>query len=495
MTAQLIDVRACLERGQFRKALALLESSRQHLPGDNVSQENLELALQAYNRIQWLPEAKIIVDSFNREDNLHPDARLEVALFHVLTGNHALAESSFRQALKANPKSRLFASELAIVYEQRGETKKAQDLYEKILADAIKQEGWDAIAARVLSRLTGLRALKSEELKAVRSAAVRNKGLSLEPRLWFALARHYLRENSIKNEIECLERANKLSEKEYLESGQAYSVDFVANQTQKLLSTYTRKKPDWMPDFEPSEKRVIFILGMPRSGTTLLEQILGTHSEIGNSGESRAMNVAMQRFSGVGKLKKAGALTPFKHHRMMKAADYHSIAEYYLRYQHLLTTETVVTDKELSNITRVGLLANLFPGASFIFVKRQPLDVAVSLLQHDLANAPYSTNAVNALVEYENYYARAEHWALLFPEQVFNLEYESLVTEPEKNLKKLFSKIGLPWEEAVLNFYQRSNSVRTPSLSQVRSGLTTNAIEKWKSYKPLLTQAIQYLNR
>ena len=453
------------------------------------------LRLKVFNRLQWLIEGSAVVVEFQDCQDILAEEYLEIALFYVLSGQIEQAECFMRQAMALDKRSVLFASELAILFEQQGEREKALAIYNKILASMLARNKIDAVGARVLNRLAGLRSLDDAEIIKISSLCSKYADGELGVRLLFGLSKCYSKVADINSEIACLEKANRLADQLNECQLGAQTVETSRLRLRAIRLLFDEAAPSWMPDYPTSDQSPVFILGMPRSGTTLLEQILGAHSSIGNAGESRAMGIAFKRRL----LNKAtlpedkGSDLPFLRYKTLDQEDGKAIIDYYDRYQALFSDKAVITDKELSNIDRVGIILRLYPKAKFICVKRHPLDVCASIMQQDFSIAYFSASSIKIAKEYEIYYDKAMHWQNIFPRSMITIEYETLVSDFEKTTLKLMDFLGLPWEDAISRFYERGNSVRTPSLSQVRSPINSMAIGKWMRYRKLLQPAEDYL--
>ena len=173
--------------------------------------------------------------------------------------------------------------------------------------------------------------------------------------------------------------------------------------------------------------------------------------------------------------------------------QYSQLIEYYCSYQRLISGSEIVTDKELGNIMWVGLLANLFPSSKFIYIERNSLDNCTSILQKNFSGAAYSCDPLHILQAQELYKDKADFWQELFPDRFVKINYEALVTDFENSAKTLFDALEISWEDGVLEFHKRVNSVRTPSISQVRNPINTRQKDKWRSYQFLLSPAIEQM--
>ena len=490
------DINDTIAAGDFHDAaykLTLLASNEPRAAGPAKTINYLRL--KVFNRLQWLVEAADAVAELSGSQGLIAEEYLEVALFYVLTGDVEEAEYFMRQAMTLDKRSFLLASELAILFEQQGKREKALSIYNKILKNMLARKKVDTVGARVLNRLAGLRSLTEVEIDQVAALCSKYTGGDLEVRLLFALAKCYAKVGNINNEIDCLEKANRLADRVNESQVGAQTIAASRHRLEAIKALFDQPTPAWLPTYFQSGRAPVFILGMPRSGTTLVEQILGAHSAIGNSGESRAMGIAFQRRLLDKPLlpEDAGSTLPFLRYKALDYEDSKAIISDYDQYQALLSDKPVITDKELSNIDRVGIILKLYPNAKFIYVQRHPLDVCASIMQQDFSQAYFSGSSLKIVQEYEVYYEKAVHWQKLYPNAVSIIEYESLVSDFETNIRTLLDFLGLAWEEAIKTFYTRDNSVRTPSVTQVRSSINSKSVGKWHKYKQLTQPAEQYL--
>lgn len=490
------SISTLIDAGDYHSAAQQLSVLQTSDADCNEQQKTIDyFRLMVYNRLQWLVEASHVVSRLASYKNLGSDDFLEIALFYVLTAKLAPAEEYMKKALSQNKKSALLASELAILYEQQGKSSKALAIYDQIFSRAIKRKVMDSVSVRILNRLTGLRALNDDETKKISALCSKYQNEEREVRLLFGLARSYAKQGDINREIECLEKANRLADVINESQIPSHNIENSRDRLAAIKQLFDKPNPNWQQDFFTSDRSPVFILGMPRSGTTLLEQILGAHSSIGNSGESRGMGIAFQRCLTAKSIlpEDQSSKLPFMRYKTLDFEDSKSIINYYDHYQSLLSDKPVVTDKELSNIDRVGLIKKLYPKAKFICIRRHPLDVCVSIMQHDFSGAYFSASSLKIAQEYEAYYDRATHWHKLYPDSVLIIQYEELVADFETQSRELIKFLGLAWEDAIKQFHKRENSVRTPSLSQVRSAINTQSLEKWRKYGPLIRPAEEYL--
>lgn len=247
------------------------------------------------------------------------------------------------------------------------------------------------------------------------------------------------------------------------------------------------------------DERPVFIVGMPRSGSTLVEQILSAHSKILSTEEvpfiTHAINVAPQVILGkpvdnrnVDIREKQMAELKHEYPQILaQANDKHmsDLAEYYLREVELAAGGSAerITDKQLYNYMHLGFIATLFPNAKIIHCKRHPLDTCISCYFQNFAKANGYTYNLEKLGDYYLIYQRMmEHWKRELPLEIFDVEYADMVNDQEATSRAMIEHLGLDWEEGCLNYRKNDKVVKTASLWQVRQPIYKRSVERWRNY-------------
>lgn len=228
--------------------------------------------------------------------------------------------------------------------------------------------------------------------------------------------------------------------------------------------------------------RPIFILGLPRSGSTLLEQILASHSEIEGTIEqpvmpsiARKAHVKCALEYGGDFLHKIGDLT---------APELAELGQAYVDDGALFRSEGAshFTDKLPFNFLHVGLIQKILPHAVIIDTRRNPMDCGLSLFkQHFTAGVDFSYDQSHIGAYYNQYLTLMDHWDRVLPGRVWRVEYEALVHAPEPHIRKLLDHIGLAFEPGCLSFHKTDRAVRTASSEQVRQPINTRGIGAWRN--------------
>ena len=230
-----------------------------------------------------------------------------------------------------------------------------------------------------------------------------------------------------------------------------------------------------------TDERPTFIVGMPRSGSTLVEQILSSHPDVYGAGEvkylSRALHQLRDRFPSLPKYPQmAEKMTP---------AQMEIVAKNYL--QQLSTgagNAKRITDKLLTNYFFVGLIHLLFPKAKIIHTRRDPVDTCLSgftkLFKDDM---PHSYDLGELGRYYGKYREVMAHWEKVLPEGVLmTVDYENVVADTEKEAKRLIEFLELPWDDKCVDFHKSDRPVKTASVAQVRKPIYSTSVKRWKKY-------------
>lgn len=231
----------------------------------------------------------------------------------------------------------------------------------------------------------------------------------------------------------------------------------------------------------------IFIVGLPRSGSTLLEQILASHSQVEGTRElphvpaiARALMLATDPYGEATYPNPVGALT---------RDEIESLAARYLAdtQPYRLLGRPHFVDKTLANFDHVGLIHLMFPRAAIIDIRRHPLACCFSMYRQFFGTGhPYSYDFAELGRHYRNYCALMQHLDTVLPGRVHRVHYEQLVAEPEAVVRRLLEHCGLPFEAGCLRFHDNRRSVSTLSSEQVRRPIYADAVGQWRHFEPWL---------
>ena len=229
----------------------------------------------------------------------------------------------------------------------------------------------------------------------------------------------------------------------------------------------------------------IFILGMPRSGTSLVHQIIDSHNEVNGVGELNTLNKIIFPFLKDDEKVKNG----------ISKNDLLSIRQQYLDALSRLNVEkNIIVDKMPLNFRYIGFILSSFPEAKIIHMNRNPLATCWSIYKYDFRGNAYSYNQEDIVNYYELYKDLMAFWNKLFPNKIYDVCYEDLTTNQELETRKLLKYCELDWDENCLNFHTNKTVVKTTSSMQVRQKMFQGSSEAWKKYEAYLQPLIKGLS-
>jgi len=232
-------------------------------------------------------------------------------------------------------------------------------------------------------------------------------------------------------------------------------------------------------------KLPVFIVGMPRSGTTLVEQILSAHPSIHGAGELQFMLDLVKSLKKSVPVPSKSHAGRFKHLEHQQISD---LARQYVSDLQALAPEAIrILDKLPGNYLRLGIIFLLFPEARIIHCKRDPMDTCWSCYAQNFERGLNFTNDLENIGHaYRGYLNLMAHWQELFADQILEIQYEDLLEDPDTHSRRLLQHCGLDWHPDVLNFSNQQRPVSTASLWQVRQPLYKTSIGRWKTYQQYL---------
>jgi tetratricopeptide (TPR) repeat protein len=250
--------------------------------------------------------------------------------------------------------------------------------------------------------------------------------------------------------------------------------------------------PDWLADGAagPSmdNKTPIFIVGLPRTGTTLTERILSCHSMVESVGESYFIQIAIKEASRVSSQEHMTAA-------MVEAAaskDIQRIAKSYTNaIKYRFGNKPFYIEKFPENFLYLGFIAKAFPNAKIIHLNRNPMDSCFAMFKQSFFRYAYSLDDLGPY--YLAYHRLHKHWNELLGEQLIEVHYEELVSDQEDTTRRLLAALGLDFEEACLHFEDNVNASNTASTVQIRQKIHTRSVNRWKCFEKQLQSLKRYL--
>ena len=231
---------------------------------------------------------------------------------------------------------------------------------------------------------------------------------------------------------------------------------------------------------------MIFVVGLPRTGTTLLDRILGAHSRVENSGELLAFPFSVHRCLG---LKVRGMMTTDLLSSLGAIQDEELGNAYLECLPDRLLQRSFLTDKNPINFLYAGLIAKALPGARIINIQRNPMDSCFSNFKQLFAPGAYmhSYDLEEMAGYYSAYSSLTGLWKATLGDRYTEIFYEDLVSDSEVQVRRLLTTLGLEWEDNILDFYRRDSSVGSASFAQVRQPVYSSSVGKWRHFGQHLT--------
>ena len=286
-----------------------------------------------------------------------------------------------------------------------------------------------------------------------------------------------------------LQAANAFQIGHFRKSGRVYDPVAHTRRVDGVIATFTPELFARFRGWGIDSERPVFIFGLPRSGTTLIEQILASHSRVYGAGEIGLGRVAFKSLPAAGQGEQA-ALASLE---SISADAFEQIAKQLLsRLQALNASAARVIDKMPDNYLHLGLLAALFPHARFIHCQRDVRDVAVSCWLTGFDKLRWANEPDHIALRIRDYQRLMQHWRKVLPVPILEVSYEAVVADLEGQARRVVAGCGLEWEPACLAFYETRRAVKTASMVQVRQPIYSRSVGRWQKYAdalaPLLSQ-------
>jgi tetratricopeptide (TPR) repeat protein len=255
--------------------------------------------------------------------------------------------------------------------------------------------------------------------------------------------------------------------------------------------------------FEPSTFKPIFIVGMPRSGSTLVEQIMSSHHAVHGAGEFQDLRKLLGVIisdnlapgSDITSTSIGDKIINFSNAYSIPETAFLSLRKQYLDVlSHFNVPESVITDKSLLNFRFIGFILTAFPEAKIIHMKRDARAICWSIYNIYLKGFDFGNDFKDLAGFYGLYTELMDFWHQLFPGQIYDICYEDLTTNQEEETKKLLQYCELDWDENCLSFHKNKRAVKTASALQVRQKIYQGSSEAWKKYEVHLKPLIKALD-
>jgi tetratricopeptide (TPR) repeat protein len=390
-------------------------------------------------------------------------------------GKLAKSEASLRQALKLKPDYTEAYNNLGLTLHSLGKLDEAETCFRQ----ALKLNPDSAKVFKSLSLF--IKYSEVNDIIIAMEKLYKRKDLSDEDQidLGFALGKSFENLREYDKSFNFILQANQLKRGSY-----DYSIQNDHDLFERIKRTFTLDFFASHHGFGNQDRTPIFILGMPRSGTTLVEQILASHPLVFGAGE---LQILANLVSKICTEDAAGKFPECILELGMDGFDRIG-SEYIEKIRKYSNSAQHITDKLPHNFMLLGLINKILPNAKVIHCVRSPMDNCLSIFKTDFMEQlhRYAYDLVEIGQYYNLYLDLMAHWEEVLPEFMYTLKYDEIVSDQQNQIKGLLDFCGLPWDESCLAFHKTERKVVTASLAQVRKPIYKDSVELWKRYEKQL---------
>ena len=401
---------------------------------------------------------------------------------HNNIGTLYLDINKYDEAIKAFLKSVNIKSENFIAHYNLGIAYKAIGNFNKSISSlntAIKLYPNFFKAHRALSQLVKYKK-NDKHFKVLKNLYAETKNNSSgKMEISFALGKAYEDIKDFSNAMKCFDAGNEIRRKNI-----TFSIEKEKKEFSEIKNLFKSKEINYNKIIPDKKKSVIFILGMPRSGTTLVEQIISGHPKVFGGDELIFFNDLIKKNFYINDTLSSEYVLKSNIENLKK------IGKNYIDSIKSLSSKSVITDKLPINFKWIGFIKLILPNSKIVHCVRNPKDTCLSIYKNYFTNNElnYAYN-YNELVDFYNLYTDLmKFWNDLYPNYIINFEYEKLILEPKYEIKKLIKFCDLKWNDDCLKFYNNKRAIKTASDVQVRNKIYNNSVNSWKKYKKYLNK-------
>lgn len=511
----LVSVTDLIEQGKLFKAEALCKKFLQQSP---THAEGMRLLADIALRVGAIEEAEFVLESaieFNPND-----ARLKIDYIQVLRRRQKFEASlaAAKALAKGHVDNPQFQSMYAISQLQVGAYAQAVALFDKVLAllpgDSIthtskghalktwgkQTEAIESYRAAIKNNasygeayyaLSNLKTYQFSDAE-IDSMVTIEKNKALTPAnsvfLYFALGKAFEDRHDWNASFDYYEKGNRVKKIQSSYDAEQMTEELLSQQSFFNKASIERLAHDGYPDAAP-----IFIVGLPRAGSTLLEQILSSHSMVDGTLELPHMLSIAQKLRRKGRQKDSGGYPELI--AELSAQERYDLGKQYIDETKIHRRDApFFIDKMPNNFRHIGLIKAILPNAKIIDARRHPVACCFSGFKQLFAEGQEFSYSLDDISQYYNdYVTLMKHWDEVAPKQVLRVQYENVIANIEGQVNAILDYCGLPFESACLEFHKTERAVRTASSEQVRQPLYKSGVDQWQNFEPYLQPLISKL--
>ena len=382
----------------------------------------------------------------------------------------------YEKANKINNNSPILQINLAGVYQIIGNFKKSKE----ILKEFLNKNPDNAIGHKLLSGIKKYELNDEHQIHMIQTLQKKNINKHDEATLCFALSKSYEDQKNYKKSFEFFKKANDIQKKIMGN----YSINDEIKLFNKIKSVFNKTNLNEYPKHKFKSKDFIFIVGLPRSGTTLAHQILASHSKIYGAGEIVIFDQYMYK-----KIHNEDFTSIFEKYDDIDNKKIQEIVkEIFLKLKFIKTDKNIILDKNPLNFQWLGFIKVLFPNSKIIHCTRDLKDTALSIYKNafDINSIIWSNNQDDIVKYISIYKDLMKFWEQKMPNFIYDLDYKKLVENEEQEIKNLVKFCGQDWEKDCLDFDKKANPIKTVSISQARKPIYKTSLNSNKEYYQFL---------
>lgn len=404
------------------------------------------------------------------------EAQMNLADSYQQAGDIEQASKTYRRVIAEHKHFHIAKYMLANLLKSQGKLDEASTCYQEVMA---LEPGY----TQAHFSYSGIHKYKDRSDPHINSMLdVRKRaGLTDENRIHldFALAKAFEDLEDYTQAFGHLKSGNDLRSREF-----NYDIASDAALVQSIMKAFSRDAISRLRINAETSNRPIFIVGMPRSGTSLVEKILASHSEVHGAGE-------LDYMFGLGTSRFLGESNNFQYQSLDSYAQntFEEVGKTYLERTRLLNDEASrITDKMPFNMMMIGLIKIAMPNAKIVHCVRDARDTCLSVFKQNFTTGNYRfAYDLKTVAQFHNLYsALMRHWHEIMPDSIYDISYESLTQDPEHEIRKLLSACDLEFQESCVNFDKTEAVVKTASAFQVRQPMYTSSVGLWEQYEEFL---------
>ncbi len=510
LSPELIAVKSYLQEGNIDMADKVC---RHYMQNNKQNVEGMRLLAEIALKMEILDDAEFILESALEFEPDYSDARADYISVLIKRQKFGKAHENSCQLFNGNPENIYFKALNAHTFSGIGETETAAKMFEEIVNEQPDQEQtWLALghtyktlgeidksvnayqqvykiradfgdAFWSLANTKSYKFLNQEIRHMEKYLAKDDMSVADRVHMGFALAKCYEDRSEYEKAFKLYESSNELNKKEL-----KYEAKLIERRVSRQIKYCTKEYFESKANIGYEATDPIFIVGLPRAGSTLLEQILASHSKI--DGTMELPNIISLVYRLRGRYKGKNNEEPQYPKILTEIED-----SYFERFGKQFIDDTQVyrhgapffIDKMPNNFVHIGLIKLILPNAKIIDARRHPMSCCFSGFKQLFGEGQEFTYGLTEIGTYYREYVRLmKHWDEVLPGFVLRIQHEDVIDDLEGQVRRMLDFCDLEFEEACVNYYKTERSIRTPSAEQVRQPIFRSSIEQWRNFEPWL---------